>query len=139
MKFKIDQQLKHDTLPIIALELCNVSLLNDNRFPWLILIPKRARISEIHQLKTKDQFLLMKEIVVCSKIMEKKFSPEKINVGALGNIVSQLHIHVIGRFKSDDAWPGSAWGSGKPVHYSTKDQNSLTTLLTQEFNSRFNR
>jgi diadenosine tetraphosphate (Ap4A) HIT family hydrolase len=94
---------------IADLKLCNIRLIDNCKFPWIILIPKRKKINDITELNTKDQILLMREIVFCSKIMKKVFKTSKLNVEKIGNKVPQLHIHIIARFKKDSSWPLSVW------------------------------
>ena len=119
MENKINKLFLKESYLITELKLCSVRLINNSKFPWIILIPKRKKVTDITELKTKDQILLMKEIVYCSKIMKKTFKTKKLNVEKIGNIVSQLHIHVIARFKNDSSWPLSVWVTrGKP--YSKK-------------------
>ena len=119
MENKINKLFLKESYLITELKLCSVRLINNSKFPWIILIPKRKKITDITELKTKDQILLIKEIVYCSKIMKKTFKTKKLNVEKIGNIVSQLHIHVIARFKNDSSWPLSVWVTrGKP--YSKK-------------------
>ena len=94
---------------IINLELCSVRLIDNQKFPWIILIPKRKHITDISELNSKDQLLLMKEIVYCSNLMKKVFKTSRLNVEKIGNIVPQLHIHIIARNKNDSSWPLSVW------------------------------
>jgi len=94
---------------ITELKLCSVRLIDNKKFPWIILVPKRLNVTDITELKTKDQSLLMREIVFCSKIMKKVFKTKKLNVEKIGNIVPQLHIHIIARKKNDSSWPLSVW------------------------------
>jgi len=94
---------------ITELKLCNVRLIDNSKFPWLIIIPKRKNITDIFQLSSKDQILLMREIVYVSKTMKKIFKAFNLNVEKIGNIVSQLHIHIIARSKKDSSWPLSVW------------------------------
>ena len=94
---------------ITELKLCNVRLIDNSKFPWLIIIPKRKNITDIFQLSSKDQILLMREIVYVSKTMKKTFKAFNLNVEKIGNIVSQLHIHIIARSKKDSSWPLSVW------------------------------
>ena len=98
---KINKQFLKDSHLIKDLKLCSVRLINNSNFPWIILIPKRKKITDITELNNKDQILLIKEIVYCSKIMKKTFKTKKLNVEKIGNIVAQLHIHIIARFKKD--------------------------------------
>ena len=94
---------------ISDLKLCSIRLIDNQIFPWIILIPKRKGITDISELNSKDQLLLMKEIVYCSKLMKKVFKTPKLNVEKIGNIVPQLHIHIIARYKNDSSWPLSVW------------------------------
>ena len=91
------------------LKLCTIRLVNNSKFPWVILIPKRKNKTDITELNLEDQILLMKEIVFSSKVMKKLFKTSKLNVEKVGNIVPQLHIHIIARFKKDSSWPLSVW------------------------------
>ena len=109
MPFKIDKKFLKSSHHIIDLKLCNVRLHDNSKFPWIILIPKRNKIIDISDLNSRDQILLMKEIVYVSKIMKKLFKTSKLNVEKIGNIVPQLHIHVIARTKKDISWPLSVW------------------------------
>jgi len=94
---------------ITELKLCNVRLIDNSKFPWLIIIPKRKNITYIFQLSSKDQILLMREIVYVSKTMKKIFKAFNLNIEKIGNIVSQLHVHIIARSKKDSSWPLSVW------------------------------
>ena len=94
---------------IIDLKLCSVRLIDNCKFPWIILIPNKKNVTDFTELKSKDQILLIKEIVYCSKLMKKIFKTKKLNVEKIGNIVPQLHIHIIARYKKDSTWPLSVW------------------------------
>ena len=94
---------------ITDLKLCSVRLIDNSKFPWLIIIPKRKNITDIFQLSSKDQILLMREIVYVSKTMKKIFKAFNLNIEKIGNIVSQLHVHIIARSKKDSSWPLSVW------------------------------
>lgn len=115
--FVLDPRLDADTLPVGDLALSRVLLMNDARFPWLILVPRRADVSELTDLSSADAAALMEEIRLATRVMLEMARPDKVNVGALGNMVAQLHIHVIGRFRSDPAWPGPVWGHGARISY----------------------
>ena len=106
---KIKKNFFNNSHYIADLKLCSVRLIDNSKFPWIILIPKRKNVNDIIELNTKDQVLLMKEIVSCSKIMKKAFKTSKLNVEKIGNKVPQLHIHIIARFKNDSSWPLSVW------------------------------
>ena len=109
MSFKLDRKFLNSSYHITDLKLCTIRLNDNSKFPWLILIPKRNKINDMSDLKSKDQILLMKEIVYVSKIMKKLFKTSKLNVEKIGNIVPQLHIHIIARSKKDCSWPLSVW------------------------------
>jgi len=111
----IDKNFLKDSYYINRLKLCTIRLINNSKFPWIILIPNRKNKTDITDLNSKDQILLMKEIVHCSKLMKKIFKTSKLNVEKIGNKVPQLHIHIIARFKKDSSWPLSVWVvKGKP-------------------------
>lgn len=115
--FSLHERLAADTFPVTDLPLCRVLLMNNRLWPWLILVPRRADAVEIHRLAAADQATLMTEIAAASRVVERLFAPEKLNIGALGNVVSQLHVHVLGRTRGDAAWPGPVWGSGHAEAY----------------------
>tara|TARA_B100000767_G_scaffold271229_1_gene296430 strand:- start:32 stop:433 length:402 start_codon:yes stop_codon:yes gene_type:complete len=94
---------------ISDLKLCSIRLIDNAKFPWIILIPKKKDVTDISELNPTDQLLLMKEIVYCSKLMKKIFKTLKLNVEKIGNVVPQLHIHIIARYKNDSSWPLSVW------------------------------
>ena len=106
---KINKNFIKSSHYISDLKLCSVRLIDNQHFPWIILIPKRKGITDITELNSKDQILLIKEIVYVSKLMKKVFKTKKLNVEKIGNIVPQLHIHIIARYKNDLTWPLSVW------------------------------
>ena len=106
---KVSKSFLKDSYLITELKLCTVRLIDNSKFPWIILIPKRKKITDIFQLKKKDQNLLMNEIVLTSKVMKKTFKAFNLNIEKIGNVVSQLHIHVIARSKKDSTWPLPVW------------------------------
>lgn len=110
--FSLDPRLVADTLAVGDLLLSSVLLLDDARFPWLVLVPRRPGLSELTDLSDDDASVLMGEIRTATRVMLALAAPDKVNVGALGNAVPQLHVHVVGRFRSDPAWPGPVWGHG---------------------------
>jgi diadenosine tetraphosphate (Ap4A) HIT family hydrolase len=115
--FTLDPRLDGDTLAIGDLALSSVLLLDDARFPWFVLVPRVAEATEITDLSDEDAHTLMGEIRIATRVMLELAKPDKVNVGALGNVVSQLHVHVVGRFRSDPAWPGPVWGHGSRSPY----------------------
>jgi len=125
MTYRINQKFLKSSHHIIDLKLCSIRLHDNSKFPWVILIPKRKNITDISDLNSKDQILLMKEIVHISKIMKKLFKTSKLNVEKIGNIIPQLHIHIIARNKKDSSWPLSVWVT-KGKNYS---KLALTNLI----------
>jgi len=115
--FELHPRLVADTREVVRLPLCRVLLMNDRRFPWLILVPQRAGIREIHQLAAADRAALVEEIATVAQALEKLHKADKMNVAALGNMVPQLHVHIIARFTTDPAWPNPIWGRGTAEAY----------------------
>ncbi len=109
MPLKIDKNFFKSSHHITELKLCSIRLHDNSKFPWIILIPKRNKVTDMSDLNSKDQILLIKEIVHVSKIMKKLFKTSKLNIEKIGNIVPQLHIHIIARTKKDSSWPLSVW------------------------------
>lgn len=125
MIFELDSRLAADTIPVGDLALSSVYLLDDSRFPWFVLVPRHPDLSEITDLDDEGAEQLMREIRTATRVMLDLAKPDKVNVGALGNIVGQLHVHVIGRYLSDPAWPGPVWGHGVRKPYQPHAAASL--------------
>ena len=106
---KINKNFLKSSYHVKDLKLCSIRLHDNLKFPWLILIPRRKNIIDMSELNSKDQILLMKEIIYVSKIVKKLFKTSKLNIEKIGNIVPQLHIHIIARNKNDSSWPLSVW------------------------------
>ena len=117
VEFSLHPRLAIDTQPIGHLPLCAVRLSNDARYPWVLLIPRRAELRELHDLELDDRLALWSESCAVSAAMMKLFAADKMNIAALGNMVPQLHIHHIARFETDDAWPGAVWGAHPSEDY----------------------
>jgi len=132
MSFKLYKKFLKSSHHITDLQLCNIRLNDNSKFPWLILIPKRNKITDISDLNSKDQILLMKEIVYVSKIMKKLFKTSKLNVEKIGNIVPHLHIHIIARYKKDSSWPLSVWVV-KGKCYSAKALKDVVNKIRMAF------
>lgn len=124
--------LARDTVEVARLPLCRVLLMKDRRFPWLILVPERDSVREIHELTAEDRAELIEEIARAGEALQRLFQPDKLNVGALGNVVPQLHVHVVARFATDRAWPGPVWGSGAAAAYSDDELEALKDRLAAE-------
>lgn len=133
--FELDARLHNDTYFVCDLALSRVLLMNDRQFPWLILVPRKHNVSEIIELTEEEQIVLLKESALVSKAMQELFSPLKLNVAALGNVVRQLHVHHVARFDTDVAWPKPVWGNQPSKPYQEEQAKTLVaqikTLLSQ--------
>lgn len=132
--FKLDSRLHNDTFFVCDLSLCRVLLMNDSQFPWLILVPMKKDIGEIIDLSEQEQVTLLQESALASKALQALFSPLKLNVAALGNVVRQLHVHHVARFDNDCAWPKPVWGNQPAVAYDPDKAKALVETLKQWFN-----
>jgi len=121
---KINKNFIKSSHYVSDLKLCSIRLIDNQNFPWIILIPKRKGVTDITNLKSNDQILLIKEIVHVSKLMKKVFKTNNLNVEKIGNIVPQLHIHIIARYKNDLTWPLSVWVKKGKIY--SKDKLSFT-------------
>ena len=130
--YRINKKFLKSSHYIVDLKLCSVRLNDNSKFPWLILIPKRKNITDISELNSKDQILLMKEIVLVSRLMKKLFKTSKLNIEKIGNIVPQLHIHIISRKKTDSSWPLSVWVV-KGKKYSAKNLKEVLNKIRLAF------
>jgi diadenosine tetraphosphate (Ap4A) HIT family hydrolase len=141
MIFQLHPQLEHDTDLIGHFPLCKVLLHKDNAAPWIILVPQRENVKEFHHLLMADQQQYLIESQVICQALEALFTPDKINLGSLGNIVPQLHLHHIARFKNDIAWPGPIWGKTEGKHRTAEQQQQLMIRLHSllRLNSLFNK
>jgi diadenosine tetraphosphate (Ap4A) HIT family hydrolase len=132
MANKVSKSFLKDSHLIAELKLCSIRLIDNAKFPWIILIPKRKNITDISELNSKDQILLMKEIVHCSNLMKKIFKTKKLNVEKIGNIVPQLHIHIIARTIKDSTWPLSVWVT-KGKSYTKELREKIINRLKKDF------
>lgn len=123
--FVLDSRLQQDTFVLGDLPLSRVLLSNDARYPWFILVPRREDVSEVFQLSAEDQQALWAETALVGEVLKDAFKADKINIATLGNVVSQLHMHVIVRYRSDDAWPAPVWGRHPAKPY---DQQQVAAL-----------
>ena len=127
-EFDLHPRLAADTVFVADWTLCRVLLMNDARYPWLILVPRRNDVTEIFELCPEDREMLMAEIALASERLRHFSRAAKINIGALGNLVPQLHIHIIARNPSDAAWPGPVWGNGVAEPYAP---NAAAALVAE--------
>ncbi|WP_297834275.1 HIT family protein [Thermomonas sp.] len=129
--WQLDLRLADDTVPVADLPLCEVRLIDDANHPWLVLVPKVVDAVEILDLTSSQRAMLGAEIALASRALKKLFRPDKLNVAALGNLVPQLHIHVIARFRTDIAWPRPVWGAADARPYAPEDLVERVRALAQ--------
>jgi diadenosine tetraphosphate (Ap4A) HIT family hydrolase len=131
--FSLHPRLAADTVFIADRALSRVLLMNDARYPWLILVPRRDGVTELFDLKQSDRATLMEEISRAARDLKEIGGVAKINVGALGNLVPQLHVHVVARRPGDAAWPGPVWGQGTAIQYDAARRDALVAALRVRF------
>lgn len=129
--------LAKDCSTVCSLSICEVLLMNDSQYPWLILVPDRAGLKDLDELADADTTLVYADINRASTVLRNLVHPTKLNVAALGNMVPQLHIHVIARFKADKAWPKPVWGTHPPLPYAANELQNLLTSLRKAFGNNF--
>ena len=132
---ELHPQLKKDCIQLGEFTLCSLLLLNDANYPWFILLPNRAGITEMHQLSEIDQQQLMTESMFFSQCLEQVFQADKLNIAALGNVVPQLHIHHIARFTTDACWPAPVWGAVSTIPYNEAQLKNIKKQLLNWFNT----
>ena len=128
-KWHLDSRLADDTAPVTDLPLCEVRLMDDANHPWLVLVPKVVDAVELIDLTPSQRTLLNAEIAIASRALKTLFKPDKLNVAALGNLVPQLHVHVIARFHDDIAWPRPVWGAADARPYEPEELIERVTAL----------
>ncbi|MGE5538846.1 MAG: HIT domain-containing protein [Gemmatimonas sp.] len=133
--FCLDPQLERDTLPACELMLSSVRLMNDARFPWMILVPRRPGVHELLDLSFDDRHRLLDETAQVAEALRVVVKPRKLNIAAIGNVVAQLHVHVIARFADDAAWPRPVWGIGTATPYSKDASAALLQSLMHALGS----
>lgn len=135
--FSLDSRLQQDCLPLGDFPLSRLLLMNDAQYPWFILVPRREEVSELFQLDAEDQRQLWQETTWLAETLKDTFAADKMNVAALGNVVSQLHMHVIVRRRGDPAWPAPVWGKQAAVPYTPAQvealKGKLRLVLTENF------
>jgi diadenosine tetraphosphate (Ap4A) HIT family hydrolase len=129
--FCLDSRLKNDTINIGKLQLSQALLMNDSRYPWIILVPELDNVYEWTDLSKEDQVTLHDESLLIQKVLKDLYDGQSLNVGKLGNIVSQFHLHHIVRFENDPAWPGPVWGHSSAVNYSPQELESRISEIKQ--------
>ena len=131
--FTLDTRLDQDTWLIGDLPLCRLLLSNDSNYPWFILVPRREGISELFQLDDDDQKLMWSETTTLARVLKELFGAHKMNVATLGNVVSQMHMHVIVRYRTDAAWPAPVWGKLPAKPYAEAQVSEMRSKLKQAF------
>ena len=129
--FALDQRLQQDTLTIGDFPLCRLLLSNDSNYPWFILVPRINGISAVFQLSVIDQQKLWNETTTLAQLLSEGFGADKMNIGALGNVVSQLHVHVIVRKRDDMAWPAPVWGKHPARPYTEEQVAAIRARLRE--------
>ncbi len=135
--FTLDQRLQQDTLLLGDFPLCRLLLMNDANYPWFILVPRRDEVSELFQLDAQEQQQLWRESTELAEVLKDTFKADKMNVATLGNVVSQLHMHVIVRRKDDPAWPAPVWGKHPAKPYSDEQVAALRSKLRMALDDDF--
>lgn len=133
--FVLDPRLRNDTLPLGDFPLSSLLLMNDCTYPWLILVPRRPEIREIYQLTAPDRQQLLDESCHLAETLTALFQPDKLNIAALGNVVPQLHLHHVARFRTDPAWPAPVWGRAPAVPYRPEQIDVLAGKLLPRLRS----
>ena len=133
-QFTLDSRLEKDSLLVTRIGLCQLRLMNDSRWPWLILVPQRPGVSEMFELAPLDQAMLTFETNLVAEMFKKVKAAEKINVAAIGNMVRQLHVHVIARYENDANWPGPVWGYGDRQPYADTEKKALVKSILDALN-----
>ncbi|MCB1474173.1 MAG: HIT domain-containing protein [Rhodobiaceae bacterium] len=128
--FALDPRLAADTLPVAELGLCSLRLMNDAGYPWLILVPRRAGLADLIDLEPADRATLAAEVDAVSCALKAHTGCHKLNVAALGNVVRQLHVHVIARFETDPAWPAPVWGKAPAKPYAPRAGEAFAAALS---------
>ena len=136
--FKLHPRLQQDCIGLGRFELCQLLLMNDSQYPWFILVPEIADIKEIYQLSKTNRQLLAEESNYLSENLAQLYTPDKLNIAAIGNLVPQLHIHHIARYQTDIAWPAPVWGQFNAIPYTqTQLTATTTTIKSQLINLNF--
>ena len=132
--FSLHPRLAADTIELARLPLSLLLMMNDRRYPWFILVPQRADIQEVYQLAATDQQQLWRESAWLGEAAMQAFTGDKLNLAALGNLVPQLHLHHVVRYRGDAAWPGPVWGQGEALPYSAAEQDRVKDELLRRLN-----
>jgi diadenosine tetraphosphate (Ap4A) HIT family hydrolase len=135
--FSLDPRLETSSSFVCDLDLCQIRLSHNAAFPWILLIPRRENLFELTDLSDNEQHSLMQEIILASQVMRDCFQPDKLNIATLGNVVPQMHIHVIARYKKDPAWPNPVWNSGIDSSYEQREYLALIQKINISFSIKY--
>lgn len=135
--FVLDSRLDQDTWLLGDFPLCRLLLSKDANYPWFILVPRREGISELFQLSDHEQLVMWQETTALAQALKRAFSADKMNVATLGNVVSQLHMHVIVRYEADAAWPAPVWGNRPAESYAEGDVSAIKSKLKRVLGADF--
>ena len=130
MSFKLDPILERDSHYLTELKLCQIRLIDNSNYPWLILVPMKNNIIEITDFEQTDYDLFNQEIRKVAKILQNEFKPDKLNIATIGNVVPQMHVHIIARFKNDTLFPKTVWGS-KFLPYDEESLKAIKDILVK--------
>lgn len=133
MAFVLDDRLARDTLLVTDLPLSQVRAMNDQRYPWLVLVPRRPEVTALDALAAADRAQLVAETDLAARVLRKDPRVERLNVASLGNIVAQLHVHVVGRWPEDPAWPGPVWGHSPAEPFVESARGEHVAVLQERF------
>ncbi len=134
MTFQLAKQLENDTIHLQDFKLCRFLVMNDKNYPWAILVPKQNDIKEVFELSAADQAQLWCEVTHVAKTLKEKLNMPKMNIAAIGNMVPQLHLHIVGRDPEDISWPGPVWGQHPAKKYDESEINNILENWKSWFN-----
>jgi diadenosine tetraphosphate (Ap4A) HIT family hydrolase len=138
MTFQVHPQLQQDSIEIGRFSLCQLRLINDSQYPWFVLVPAITNVTEIYQLLEKDQTLLQQESSFLARKLSKIYKADKMNIASIGNLVPQLHIHHIVRYKKDIAWPAPVWGKFDAIPYNPQQLEIIKSQIKEELRALLN-
>ena len=135
--FQLHPRLAQDCYLVGNLSLCQLLLMNDSQYPWFILVPRRAELTEIYQLTADDRHSLLEESCLLAENLQAIYQADKLNIAAIGNLVPQLHIHHIVRYRNDQAWPAPVWGKLPAIPYAEQTANTHLKRLQEAMHKHF--
>lgn len=134
--FVLNSTLENDSFPLMETDLCLIRLINDARYPWVLVVPKIPHASELHDLTDEEYIELMATSRALGSVVKAGFGADKINTAAIGNMVPQLHVHIVGRLRDDAAWPGPVWGVGSMEPLSDQERAHRVEIVQTGMNAQ---